>query len=65
MEVNFYDGLELGTFVGYAPETNSLCIDKETEDNRKCSTTGTTNILFPEINVIFCSLFFLLFQIAL
>ena len=65
MEVNFHDGLELGTFVGYAPQTNSLCIDKKTEDNRKCSTTGTTNILFPEINVIFCSLFFLCFQIAL
>ena len=69
MEERFHDGLELGTFVGYAPEANSLCIDKNTEDNRECSTTGTsnTNILLPGITCkfIFCLLFFLCLSMAL
>nr|XP_022289628.1 uncharacterized protein LOC111101433 [Crassostrea virginica]XP_022289629.1 uncharacterized protein LOC111101433 [Crassostrea virginica] len=67
MEERFHDGLEHGTFEGYAPKANSLCIDKNTEDNRDCSTTGASSILRPGItcNLIFCLLFFVRLSMAL
>lgn len=57
---NFFDGIDLGTFIGYAPENNSMCNDKNTEDNRNCHTTGSTNILFAGTYLICCLFVFLI-----
>ena len=54
MNFDFHDGLDLGTYVGYAPENNFLCNDRNTEDNRQCTKyTGISSILIPGLNFIF------------
>ena len=60
MNKEFHDGLDLGTYVGYAPENNFLCNDRNTDDNRQCTKyTGKSAILSPKPSSIFY-LFFLL-----
>nr|XP_022286611.1 uncharacterized protein LOC111099583 [Crassostrea virginica]XP_022286612.1 uncharacterized protein LOC111099583 [Crassostrea virginica]XP_022286613.1 uncharacterized protein LOC111099583 [Crassostrea virginica] len=60
MKRDFHEGLDLGTYIGYAPENNFLCNDRNTDDNRQCPKyTGKSPILFPVPSSIFY-LFFLL-----